>query len=66
MSQRGNLPFSQPFAQRLLTTRDEARRIAANIAKLPDGFALGVHSQLDYGEGSCGFRRFARSAASLR
>jgi hypothetical protein len=30
---RGNLTSSQPFAQRLFT-RDEARRIAANIAKL--------------------------------
>ena len=31
----GNLPFSQPFAQRLLA-RDEARRIAANVAKLKE------------------------------
>jgi hypothetical protein len=28
-----NLPFSQPFAQRLFT-RDEPSRIAANIAKV--------------------------------
>jgi hypothetical protein len=31
--QRGNLVFSQPFAQRLFTG-DEARRVAANVAKL--------------------------------
>jgi hypothetical protein len=30
--QRGNLPFSQPFAQRLLT-RDEARRIAIKVRR---------------------------------
>jgi hypothetical protein len=40
-----NLPFSQPFAQRLLA-HDEARRIAANITKLPQGAAAkatGLH-----------------------
>ena len=33
--QRGNLVFSQPFAQRLFT-REEVQRIAANMAELPE------------------------------
>ena len=69
----GNLEY-WPQSQRARRASDRLSAVRKNFAtftpicpsRKPDNPPLAVYSQLDRGGGSCGFRRFARSAASLR